>query len=266
MRKNKGNTIIIALLVTWILSIILTAASSIVYLIYFRVIELKDQIYLNINSNSYNNKLIADYTNNPLWYFWDRINNKNINFKHFSRYEDYFEETISPWEESMFFLTNLEIENNKNIYSIKKINLFYNKWLEDEDLSIGFVRWEKNNIKNFKTWNILLKKDENICISNCNFSWSTSTYKNNFIISDFTSSLDTNKYNYWFFFNSANWVTYSIWWLDSENKKTQIPSKYITIDFSMNSLNKKITSNIKNKINLYSNYSINISKSLYDIH
>lgn len=266
--NNKWNAIIFSVVITTIMAWLIWSTALYAYSIYFRIIDLKSQIYLSLNAESIKNKQFIDYLTDPINFKNNYDTNSTFNLKKFTRYEKTITDKTIPWELSYFFMTDLDLESSKALNKIKKISLFYNKKTESyswSELNLNFIRYDKNYNQNFIWWKITLKVDNNC--SNYNTSWYIdSNYYCKYDLSDFSSEFKNNIYNYLFFFSSNEWLSYSIQWYDSNWNIVELPSRRLDQEFELSSDYWSVKKEVSSKIDLYDKFNININKWLYNIN
>lgn len=261
MKKNtKWNIMVVVVVITSVVAWMVWSISLYTYSIFFRVLDLKSQIYLTLEGDSIKNKQIIDYLTDPINnQYWNYENRDNFKLNSFSKMVDFVEDKVIPGKESYYFLTDFDIESTKNLNKVKRMVIYYWKTGESWSLQLSFVRYNKFFSSNFQTWKIDM--EITWCTSNSNTN--LSEYSCEYSLRDFSNDLKNNEYNYLLFFKSESWISYLLNWKDSSNNDVKLPSRFLNQEFNLSSKSTNVTKTIKSKVDLYEKYHLNLNKSLY---
>lgn len=270
MQKNNSWTVIVfSIVITTVLWALLSSVWAFIYWLYIQVIDFKDQMYLSLKSESFLEKQLVDYVNDPLTYslrLSEYGEKSNFEFNNNSRYVNEFTDLITPMKQSFFMMTSFDNESSYLLNKIKKNIVYFNKQWEYWNLTINLLKYNEDFPSDMQTWNIVLYYDDSSYCSDIPSFWPNNEYKCSYEIMDFNYSFNNNSYDYFIFFNSDDLVTYSILAYDSNNQQVKLPSRYLDMDFNTHTSTKSLSKNTNKKLDLYSKYKLNINNSLYKLN
>lgn len=269
MEKNiTWNALVFVIIITTILTWLVWVIWAYTYSIYYRIIDMKSRIYLDLVWDSLKDKFFIDYLTDPInnyIQYGDYYGkyNINLNVNKIVKLVDKIEDRIIPWKLWMFFLFDFDLETKKELNKISQMMIYYKKSNESStgSLNMTFVRYSKINPNIFDTWKVELSLSW--CTQNTNSG--LSEYKCQFLLQDFWDVFKANEYNYLLFFSSDYGVSYLIQALDAWGKTLKLPSRYLEQDFEVSSYSSKISNTVSSKIDLYDRFYLNLNKSLYFI-
>jgi len=268
VKNNTWTVIVFSIIAVTILSALLASVWVFIYWLYKQVFDLKDQMYLSVRADSFNNKQLIEYINDPISY---NIKEKkyttkaNFEISNNSRYVEIFEDFVVPWVKSLYMMTSFDNESPSSLNKIKKIIVYFNKLWESWDLNLNLIKYNEDFISDMKTGKIeLLYSDATICSTVPSY-WPESKYKCKYEIKDFNYDFENNVNDYVFFMNSKDIVSYAIEWYDKTWSKVNVPSRYLNLDFNSFTSDKDIIKNTNTKLDIYQKYNLNINISLYNL-
>lgn len=265
MRKNKkANAIVFVVVITTVIAWMIWSMSLYAYSVYFRITDLKSQIYLTLKWESIKDKNFLDYITDPInnsYFEEDNNNYNNIDIKKFWKLTNQIEDKVIPWKTQQFIMVDFDIESTKQLNKVKKLFLYYNKDNEAQtwSLSVNFIRYNKTLSNYFQSWKIELP------VNGCSVS-DLEHYSCKYVLTDFSDNIKNNEFNYILFFSSNVGINYIIQWRDIDDNLVKLPSKYLEQEFDIWSYSSKVSRKVSSKVDLYDRFNLNINKSLYWIN
>ncbi len=246
------------------MSIVLNAGLFI-YNLYGQIIDLKDQMQISIQADSFANKKLNDYMNNPLMFVLKdstSLFQQGFTINNSTRYVNYFTDEVVPWHESTFMLTSFDNESLASLNKIASLKIFFNKWNQKSDVSIGFIRYNEDTMNDLRSGNQKIPYDSPYC-SDSNTLWPKNEYKCMYEINDFWGGMKNSINDYLLFLNSKNFLSFSLEWFDESGKQIQIPSRYLNLDFNTSTKKQTISKKTQKQIDIYGKYKLNFNNPLY---
>ena len=263
--NKSGNVIVLSVFISIVLVSIVLNAWLFIYNLYGQIIDLKDQMQISIHADSFANKKLIDYINNPLMFILKdsaSLSQQGFTINNSTRYVNYFTDEIVPWHESAFMLTSFDNESLASLNKIVSLKIFYNKWNQKSDISIGFIRYNEDTMNDLRSGNQKIPYDSPYC-SDSNTLWAKNEYKCMYEINDFWGKMKNNINDYLLFLNSKQFLSFSLEWFDENGKQIQIPSRYLNLDFNTSTKKQTVTKKTQKQIDIYAKYKLNFNSSLY---
>jgi hypothetical protein len=192
----------------------------------------------------------------------ESLSRQGFTINNSTRYVEDYSDVITPWYESTFMLTSFDNESPALLNKITSLKIFFNKWNQKSDISIGFIRYNEDTINDLKSWNLKIPYASSYC-SDTNTLWIRSEYRCMYEINDFWSKMKNNMNDYLIFLNSQQFLSFSVEWFDQNGTRVQIPSRYLNLDFNTSTKKQTITKKTKKQIDIYSKYRLNFNNPLY---
>lgn len=261
LKNNTWNAVLFSIVITTVVASLIWSMALYSYSIYFRIIDIKNQVYITLESESIKNKQFIDYITDPINYNWDQFKDKdNLQINKFTRYSYLIEDNALPWKQWYFFMTDIDLESSKALSKIKQLAVYYKKPDETWDLFLNFIKYNKNYLNDFKWWKNILSG------TGCTWwPYLDAKYDCKYIITDFSDTFKNNIFSYLMFFSSDSWISYAIEWLDLNKEKVEIPSRYLEQKFELKTNFSDINKKVDSKIDLYEKFNINLNMWLYNI-